>query len=124
RWWVRFDLGRTHVSLSLFDEEREQRFLLDGTSLLDIDQAGATIVASRRLGARIGLRAGATAVRRHYEMSDSDLARLTFGVDYEIGSRTDLTLDFRRSTPEPGSSDSFRREYTVRTVSLLLTHDF
>lgn len=124
QWDTAFNLPRTQIGVALLDESREQRLLLEGTSLPDYDQSGGVVRATRRFGARTGVHFVAGRFKRSFQAGDEfDLTEFTLGASYSLGSRTELTLDLTRTEDEP-RSDAVGPGYKVDTASLLLTRTF
>lgn len=124
QWSLGFELRRTQLNFYLFDETREQRVLLDGTPVQDIEQSGASVSVSRQLGARTELRAAASRSSRQFQVgSERDLTEASLAANYSIGPRSDLSLEYRYVEDEPadGPPDS---GYEANTVSLLFTRTF
>ena len=120
-WTLNVDLQRTDITVSLFDERRTDLTTADGVSLLDQSQRGLSASVRYRLGAKTTARIGGSLAEREFGGSGpNDLLRGTIGVDYQLGSRTDLSLRYDYAD-EDGDTGGFALNYTANTVSLLLT---
>ena len=127
RWSTAFDLRRTSISLSAFDESRDDRIRLDGTPLGNESQKGSSVSVSRRAGARTEFVLDLWYVHREFvEVSTSskvDATAATFRVNYALGSRTQLSLEYSRSK-EDSVEGSLEPGYAANLISVLLTRNF
>jgi hypothetical protein len=120
-WNLSLVFRRTSFSLVLFDEAREGRIQADGTPLGDQAQRGASASLSWQAGARTQfVLAGSSIRREQVDLGDSDFRSLKFGVNYNLGQRTQLSLDYAYNEQEPDETNLSGREYESNVVSLFL----
>jgi hypothetical protein len=120
-WLLDLEFNRTTFSFNLFGENRTDRREFDGTPLDDETLKGLLTEISWQIGARTTLNIGGSWVDREFSDSDtSELIRGTAGVEYRIGARTLLSLEYEY-TEEDGESELFAREYVANSITLLLT---
>jgi len=125
QWSAAFELSRTQLSFYFFDETREQRVLLDGTSLQDSEQSGVGISASRDLGARTNLRLGAGRSRRQFQPDvDGELTDASIAATYNFSPRSRLSLEYRYVEDKFDDNAVSDDGYDASTVSLLFTRIF
>lgn len=124
QWSVGFELRRSSFTVRLFDEEREQRFRLDGLPLPDEEQTGVSVSASWQAGARTNLSFTAQRAEREFVLDNvRTYASASFRIDYGLGAKTDLSFVFSRATEE-SDEGAFGGDYDSNFMSLLLTRRF
>lgn len=122
-WTLSFDLRRTQIALTAFDETREERAGLDGTPLPDEAQKGGSIAVSWALGTRTSVELRAEKARRDFaDSGEQDLELASIGAERRLGARTTLGLFLSRAKEE-GESTGFSN-YEADLISLLLTRTF
>ena len=121
---VVFDLQRTTLSVSAFDEAREDRIELDGTSLPAQTQTGVRMSASRRLGPRTNLVLAIENSRGNLSATDRlVLKAASLSANYDVSPRTTLSLAYSYASEKADQIGS-GFNYTARNVSLLMTRTF
>jgi len=120
-WGLGFRLRRAELSLSIFDETREQRTGITGAPLDNQAQSGGSVVATWHLGPRTGVYVGAATLSQQYSANGrQDLRSGSVGASRTLGARTDLTLDFRHTDSKSATVQS----YVANLTTLLLTRRF
>ena len=128
--WI-LDLRRTTVSLRVFDEERTDRTTATGESLDNESQRGVNLSVNYQLGSKTMFEGVASVVDRQLgefdefdefgDGRDSSLTRALAGIEYQLGSKTSVTLRYDYASEDGNSALS---DYAANTVSLLLTRTF
>jgi uncharacterized protein (PEP-CTERM system associated) len=124
RWSLSFELRRLSASLSVYDESREQRTLLDGTPLDDETQRGIDLTATWRAGSRTDFRFGAQRAEVDLGLGERRLSGITVGAEYRLGRRTGLSMLLMRMEEDSGASPDPARDYRADLVTLQLRRTF
>jgi uncharacterized protein (PEP-CTERM system associated) len=123
QWSTSYELNRTSLTVTAFDESREQRTRIDGLPLPDESQRGVSLSATRRLGARTDLDVGASRSRWEYAPgAERKLRSVSIGARHELGARTEVSLRYFRNSEDSKGGSGF--EYDADLISLLLTRTF
>ncbi len=123
-WRLDYALTRTTFSVAAFSDERTDRTEADGTMLADEEQQGINAAITYRVGARTDVGFSGSFARRDFrDGEESDLIRAGVSVDYRLGARTNLRLEYDY-TEEDADVTARARDYVANTVSLLLTRTF
>lgn len=124
RWNLSLELRRSTLSLSLYDESREERYSLTGVRLPDETQTGADVSLSFRPGARTQMGVGVRRGDREFEANDRRVySSASFNMSYDLGARTYLELRIERSKDEPRGNTA-PAGYRANLFSLYLTRRF
>ena len=123
QWNANLEFRRLNLSFAVFDEDRSDRIRDDGTPLEDQSQRGAFANMTWEAGARTDLYAGGSVTRQEFgNDSRSDFYRVGIGANYQLGARTELSLDYSYNKQEPKGQSPFGRDYVANVVSLFLTY--
>ena len=121
-WSLNIDIRRTSFGLVLFDEDRLGRTSADGTPLGDQAQRGVRASLSWKAGVRTEFVLSGSLVRREINTTNrSKYRHAGLAVNYELGHRTQLTLDYAFDEQEPLDTDSTSRDYESNVVSFFFT---
>jgi hypothetical protein len=118
-WSVGIRLRRTDVSLTIYDEKREQRSTLGGIPIGDEAQSGAELAAGWQVGASTRFDVGVSTWRQEFTTGTQDLRFAWIEATRSLGARTDLSLELRRDDSRSASVQS----YTADVISLSLTRE-
>lgn len=118
------DFRRTGLTIVAFDENRTGRFSADGTPRPDESQRGITVRASWQMGVRTAISASGSQVnRKATDVRDTDFVRAGLGLQYRLGNKTSLSLNYSYSEEDPAAG-FVARDYVANVVSLNGTYTF
>ena len=121
-WSLYLDFRRTSFSLVLFDEDREDRIQADGTLLDNQAQRGVSADFSWQAGVRTAFVVFGSIIHRESGAdNEQDYNRVGIGVNYDLGRRTQVSLDYAYDEQEPTGSNSTSRDYKSNVISLFFT---
>lgn len=120
-WNLNLEGRRTGLQLIAFFEDRSGRFSADGTELEDQDQQGFSIRGTWEAGPRTTfVLDGITIRRRLGRAGEDDVLRLGAAVNYQLGSRTTMSLSHRYTSQDPGDTET-SRDFAANVTSLFVT---
>lgn len=123
-WTIAFNLSRTNLEIGVFDAERTEQTNAFGIPLPDGTQRGVLGSMDYTLGAKTTLRARASwSERSIVEGASGDLISAGAEIDYRLGARTRLMLQYRYIAEDSDPVGAFR-DYTANTISLFVTRTF
>ena len=122
QWDLNLEFRRSGVSLSLFDEDRSDRILADGTPIDDQHQTGIRMNASWQAGVRTTFGASGSLINRETGVGNkSEFKSAGLNANYRLGSRSDLSLAYSYSEQQPRGESTSSRNYVANVISLFFT---
>jgi hypothetical protein len=120
----KIDFRRTRVAITVFSEDRVNRFDANRVQLSNQDQSGVSASVAWQLASRTELvAAGSLLTRKDSITSESEFRRGTLTANYQLGRKTQASIVYDYSEQQP-SSITAGRDYAANTVSLLLNYGF
>ena len=122
-WDLNLEFRRTGFTLSVFDEDRSDRFLADGTPVEDVSQTGVRANFTWQAGVRTTFSVFGSLVDRETGAdSKSEFASTGLNATYRLGTRSDLSLSYNYSEQQPRGQNSSSRDYVANVVSLFFSY--
>jgi hypothetical protein len=124
QWRLNLEFPHTRLALVVFDDERSDQTTAIGEPVSDEDHRGVHASIGYELGSYtlLFLR-GLVSERQYRDGPPTNLRNVLAGVQYELGARTTLLLQYyyTKEESEPSSSE---RDYVANSISLFLTRTF
>jgi uncharacterized protein (PEP-CTERM system associated) len=121
-WGLNLGFRRTSFGFALFDERREGRIQADGSPLGDEAQSGVQANFEWQAGTRTAFVLFGSLIRREQQVTgDSDYRRIGAGVNYSLGQRSTISLDYAFDEQKPSESNLGGYDYESNVVSLFFT---
>jgi uncharacterized protein (PEP-CTERM system associated) len=124
QWRLNLEFPHTRLALVVFDDERSDQTTAIGEPVSDEDHRGVHASIGYELGSYtlLFLR-GLVSERQYRDGPPTNLRNVLAGVQYELGARTTLLLQYNytKEESEPSSSE---RDYVANSISLFLTRTF
>lgn len=122
-WDLSLEFRRTGFTLSVFDEDRADRFLADGTRVDDQSQTGVRANFTWQAGVRTDFSVFGSLVDQETGADNkSEFANAGLNVTYGLGTRSDISLAYNYSEQQPRGQSSSSRDYVANVVSLFFTY--
>lgn len=123
QWELNVEFRRTGMTFSLFDEDRIDRVLADGTPVEDEAQRGARLALSWKVGVRTEITGSGSIIRRELaEASSSDFYTVGLDANYRLGNHSQLTLAYSYTEQQPKGLNAQAQDYVANVVSLLFVY--
>ena len=122
-WDLNLEFRRTGFSLSVFDEDRSDRFFADGTSADGQSQTGVRANFTWQAGVRTEFAiSGSLADRQLGADNESRFIGTKLNVNYRLGTHSVLSFGYDYSEEEPRGESSTSRDYVANIFSVFFTY--
>jgi len=125
QWNVDFNLRRMNIGIVAYDGQQSDRTEADGTPLPNTDQRGVIVNTTLQVGPRTSLTVTGSWLDRETNIGDSsELIRASVTAGYELGSDTQLSLNYSYAEEDDDKVIGATRDYVLNSVTLLLSRTF